>query len=322
MRRSALALLAAVALAAACPDAHAEDVLRVGNPSAIAFSFVPVNVAMETGIFARNGLKVEYSGFAGDAKLQQAMISGSMDIAVASGPAMAFVQKGAPEIGIAATAGPPLLLAWSVRADLPIKTIKDLKGTKVATSTAGSLTDWLPKEIARQQGWGPDGITTVHTGGGPPALMAVRNKQTEGWVSGINQAWDLEAKGEMRTIVKFGDVVKDFIMHVTYATTKIVEQNPDAVRRFNKSWFEAIKFMRANKAETVKIAMPVIGSNEATTARTYDELMPMFSDTGKFEKKALAVLARSFVELGTLDKEPDMSKLYTEKFLPGAPATH
>jgi hypothetical protein len=34
------------------------------------------------------------------------------------------------------------------------------------------------------------------------------------------------------------------------------------------------------------------------------------------------VLARSFVELGTLDKEPDMSKLYTEKFLPGAPATH
>jgi len=28
------------------------------------------------------------------------------------------------------------------------------------------------------------------------------------------------------------------------------------------------------------------------------------------------VLARSFVELGTLDAEPDMSKLYTEKFLP------
>ena len=321
MRRRALALLAAVALAPLAQGAHAEDLLRVGNPSAIAFSFVPVNVAMQTGIFAKNGLKIEYMGFAGDAKLQQAMIADSVDIAVASGPAMAFIVKGAPEIAIAATAGPPLLLVWSVRADLPIKTVKDLKGTKVATSTAGSLTDWLPKEIARQQGWGADGITTVHTGGGPPALMAVRNKQVEGWVSGVNQAWELEAKGEMRTIVKFGDVIKDFMMHTTYATNKAIERNPDAVRRFNKSWFEAIKFMRANKAETVKIAMPVIGSDAAMTGRTYDELMPMFSDTGKFEKKALDVLSRSFVELGTLDKEPDMSKLYTEKFLPGAPVT-
>jgi NitT/TauT family transport system substrate-binding protein len=318
MRALVLGLISAIALAA---PASAEDVLRVGNPSATAFSFVPVNVAMETGIFAKNGLKIEYLSFGGDAKLQQAMIADSVDIAVASGPALAFVQKGAPELGIAATAGPPLLLVWSVRADLPIRTIKDLKGTKVAVSTGGSLTDWLPKELARQQGWGPDGITTVHTGGGPPALMAVRNKQVEGWVTGVNQAWELEAKGEMRTIVKFGDVVRDFIMHVTYATNKVMEKNPDAVRRFNKSWFEAIAFMRANKAETVKIAAPVIGSDAALTARTYDELMPMFSDTGKFEKKDLAVLARSFVELGTLDKEPDMSKLYTEKFLPSAPIT-
>jgi ABC-type nitrate/sulfonate/bicarbonate transport system substrate-binding protein len=313
MRRLVLALACTAMFAA---TANAEDLLRVGNPSATAFSFVPVNVAMEKGIFAKNGIKIEYLSFGGDAKLQQAMIADSVDIAVASGPALAFVVKGAPELGIAATAGPPLLLVWSVRADLPIKTIKDLKGTKVAVSTAGSLTDWLPKELARQQGWGPDGITTVHTGGGPPALMAVKSKQAEGWVTGVNQAWDLEAKGEMRTIVKFGDVVRDFIMHVTYATNKIMEKNPDAVRRFNQSWFETIKFMRANRAETVKIAAPVIGSSPEVTARTYDELMPMFSDTGKFEKKALDVLARSFVELGTLDTVPDLSKTYTEKFLP------
>ena len=42
----------------------------------------------------------------------------------------------------------------------------------------------------------------------------------------------------------------------------------------------------------------------------------MFSSTGKFEPKALAVLSRSFVEMKTLPGEPDMSKLYTEAFLP------
>ena len=52
--------------------------------------------------------------------------------------------------------------------------------------------------------------------------------------------------------------------------------------------------MRGNKAETVEIAKDVMQTDDATTAAIYDELMPMFSDTGHFEPKALAVLpARS-----------------------------
>jgi hypothetical protein len=42
----------------------------------------------------------------------------------------------------------------------------------------------------------------------------------------------------------------------------------------------------------------------------------MFSNDGRFNPKALAVLSRSFVEMKTLSAEPDMSKLYTEAFLP------
>jgi hypothetical protein len=44
--------------------------------------------------------------------------------------------------------------------------------------------------------------------------------------------------------------------------------------------------------------------------------MPMFSDHGRFDAKALAVLSKSLVELKVLTSEPDMSKLYTEAFLP------
>jgi hypothetical protein len=54
-------------------------------------------------------------------------------------------------------------------------------------------------------------------------------------------------------------------------------------------------------------------------ARAYDAVMPVFSDTGRFEPKAVAVLSRSFVQMNLLPTEPDMSKLYTEKFLPKAP---
>jgi hypothetical protein len=66
---------------------------------------------------------------------------------------------------------------------------------------------------------------------------------------------------------------------------------------------------RQNKAETVAIAKEV-------TSRVYDELMSMFSDDGKFNPSALATLAKSYVELQLLPQEPDMTKLYTEAFLP------
>jgi hypothetical protein len=42
----------------------------------------------------------------------------------------------------------------------------------------------------------------------------------------------------------------------------------------------------------------------------------MISEDGRFDPKGLAVLRRSFVEMAMLSEEPDMSKLYTEKFLP------
>ena len=37
--------------------------------------------------------------------------------------------------------------------------------------------------------------------------------------------------------------------------------------------------MRSNKAETVRIAKDIMGTDEQTAGAIYDELMPMFSNT-------------------------------------------
>ena len=103
-----------------------------------------------------------------------------------------------------------------------------------------------------------------------------------------------------------------------FATDKAIAGKPEALRGFLKGWFQTIAFMRKNRNETVEIAKDVMGTDAQTTNAIYDELMPMFSDTGRFDPKALAVLRKSFVEMKTLSGEPDMSKLYTEAFLPNA----
>jgi hypothetical protein len=46
--------------------------------------------------------------------------------------------------------------------------------------------------------------------------------------------------------------------------------------------------------------------------------MPMFSDTGRFEPRALATIQRSFVDLHLIDKAPHLTKYCSERFLPAS----
>src|SRR4051812_14521267 len=166
------------------PSALAAEKLRVGKAVAEAFSFVPPDVGMRAGIFQKNNIEVESIAFAGDARMQQAAAADSIDILLGSGPAMAFIVKGAPIKAVAAMAGPPLLLAIVVRPDGP-KTPADLKGKKISVSTAGSLTFWLVSETSRRQGWGPTGIEIQPMGAMPGQIAALKRGDIDGVITDL-----------------------------------------------------------------------------------------------------------------------------------------
>jgi len=314
VRYAAAAVLLLTAFILMLASSEAAELLRVGKAVPEAFSFVPLDVGTRKGIFAKNGIDIQSVAFAGDARMQQAMASDSLDIGLGSGPALAFIVKGAPIKAVAAMAGPPLLLAIVVRPDGP-KSVADLKGKKISVSTAGSLTYWLVSETSRRQGWGPKGIEIEPMGAMPGQIAAMKRGDIDGAIMDIGNAFALEKRGEGRILLRFTEL-KDFHIHVIFATDKLIASRPELVRGFLKGWFETIAFMRANKAETVAIAREVTNKDEDITSRSYDELMPMFSDDGRFNPAALATLAKSFVELQLLPTQPDPARLYTEEFLP------
>jgi NitT/TauT family transport system substrate-binding protein len=315
IRYGALSLVAGAVVVLSLAPVGAET-LRVGKAGREAFSFVPADVGECSGIFRRHGIDLVIASFGGDARIQQAMAADGIDIALGSGPGLAFIVKGSPAKGIAAMADPPLIFALVVRADETVKAVDDLKGRKVGVSTVGSVTSFIVNEVARQKGWGLDGIAQVPIGDDANRIAALKTRSVDAAIVNLAVALNYVQRGEGRVLMRFGDLLRDFHVHVIFATDKVIAQKPVSLRGFLAGWFDTIAFMRRNKAETVAIAKEIMGTDEPTASGIYDELMPMFSATGRFKPEALATLRRSFVEMKTLPAEPDMSQLYTEAFLP------
>ena len=311
------AAMVALLLGVAAVPAAADTTLTVGKASPTSDAIIPVNVGVELGIFKKHGLDVKIVELGGGSKMAQAVAAGSVDIGDGAGSEMAFVAKGAPMIAVCETTAPAPFLAVGVPWDSPIKKVDDLKGKKIGVSNSGSFSDWSARQLARKKGWGENGVTTVAIGNGVAAVTAaLRTHQIDAMVTGTNVFLALEEKKEGRLLAPVSTWEGNVASGALYASNEIIAKNPDAVRAFVAGWIETVDYMRAHKAETVKIEAALNHFGESVMAREYDLVIGMYTKACRFDKESLAALKQSFVDLKLVPGEPDMSKLYTEAYLP------
>ncbi|MGH7035513.1 MAG: ABC transporter substrate-binding protein [Stellaceae bacterium] len=290
--------------------------IHVGKSSAVAFNFDPVDIGIRQKLFENAGLDVEVVNLAGSAKLQQAMIAGSVDFGLGAGTDIAFLVKGAPEIAVGVIALTPALFGVTVPYDSPVRSLADLKGKRMGISTVGSLTQWLAMQLERKEGWPPGNLTMVTDGSSPPPqLAALKTGQIDAQISSVAFGWDLEQHKEGRLLAPASDFVGPFLMNVIFATDTMVQHDPDTIRRFLNAWYQAVDFMAGHKAETIAIARSIDHYSAEVENKQYDVVMPSLSRDGRFPPAAVATVRHSFIELHILDSEPDMSKYLTERFL-------
>ena len=305
-----------ILIALSMVPASAAEELRVGKAVAFAWTFTPLDVGIQTGIFAKHGLEIEASAFNGDAKMQQGLTSDSIDVGIGGGPGMAFMVKGAPAKAVGAMAGIPRNMAVMVGYDSPIKTVDDLKGKKLGVTTAGSLTEWIGRRIGTQKGWGPAGITTVPIGGMPPARAAIKTNQIDGYITSQEIGISLEEAREWRVITSAAPFVDHFITHVFFVRDDVIAKRPQVVKAFLQGWQDTIAFMKNNKAKTVEITSKVTDVSHSVIERAYDEQIGIFSEDLTFDPEAMTVLKQSFIEMGLLKEIPDDKAMLTTQFLP------
>lgn len=315
----ALALAAGLLAAGALAPAQAADKLHVGKAINVLWVYTILDIGVEEGIFAKYGLDVEISVLPGDAKFQQALISQSIDIGLASGTSMALAVKGSPAIAVAAYAGAPRNFSVNVAADSAIKTVADLKGKLLATATAGSLPEWLIKRLSLKQGWGVNGIRTTATGGFEASLAATLTHQVDGFMGATEAGLMLEGQKRGRIITNMEQYAPRFITQVVSTRQDFVRDHPDLVERFLKGLFGTVAYAKTHKEKVTAIATRVLHQSPTVMDRTYDSELPMLSTDGTFDNEAIEVLKDSYIDMGVLETKPKNEQLFTTKFVPVKP---
>jgi sulfonate transport system substrate-binding protein len=245
------------------------------------------------------------------------MSAGAIDMSVAGNIGLAYAIKGVPEKAVAVLAGPPIEMSIIIRSDGDIKKVEDLKGKAIGVGGATSLTAWLALQLAQHEGWGPDGVKRTPIGDMSSMVAALTTKNVDGIVGPVEGGYLLQQKGQGQVLMTFGPILPQFITHGMFASDSLIAQHPDTVRRFVHAWFDTIKYMRAHKAETIKLTQPVTNLPADIADRVYDLETPALSLDGKFDQKALAATMQSFVDLHQIDAQPaDTRNLYTTQFLP------
>jgi NitT/TauT family transport system substrate-binding protein len=237
-----LATLAAFVLPA---GVQAQDKLKVVIGQINNWENQVPTLGMQVGIFKKHGLELETLGTQGAGETLQPIISGSADIGIGvgtSGAMRAFVQ-GAPVRALAAGFTGTNDLYWYVRADSPVKSLKDLTETNtIAYSTSGSTTNNIVLGFVKVLGVK---ARPTATGGPPATLTMVMSKQVDvGWGApplGVQEAQE----GKIRIIARGSDLpdTRNQTVRVVIVNANALKARPEVMARFMRAYRETLDWM-------------------------------------------------------------------------------
>jgi NitT/TauT family transport system substrate-binding protein len=253
MRRLVILALGLCSLAASAGSALAEDTLKVAIPQKGAWDAGLVELGQQGGIFKKHGLVLDTLYTAAGPESIQALIGGSIDVAVAAGvsAAVGTFAKGAPIriISSEMTGAPDLY--WYVPADSPIKTIADMNGKSIAFSAVGSSSNAGVLAL----------IAQYHLTAKPQATGNIAATITQTMTGQVDVGFgaapfglDLVEAGKTRIVASGSDVevLKKRVVRVNLTSAQTLASKHDAIVRFMQAYRETVDWMYSNP-EALKI---------------------------------------------------------------------
>ena len=229
-----------------------------GVTSLSASNWIPW-IAKEAKIYEKNGLDVELILVKGSGQTSTAILGGSLFAAPVALPTVMLADLGGADLVNVAHTVPGVQSKLLVKQE--IKRPEDLKGKKIATSSLGSLGDFLFRYIIRKHGLDPNrDVIWVSVAQPPERLQALQS----GVIDAADLSYPSDVQGERLGFRVLFDARKEVVYPSMSIVTrrKNVQEDRDTVMRVVRSHVEAIAYFKAHKDFSMKVLGKYLRTND------------------------------------------------------------
>ncbi len=274
----------------------------------------PILVGIEKGFFRENGIAAEMIPFKGGPDQLKGVLAGAVELATsgATDP-LVFRHQGTTIRAVAVTTEKN---HFTLVVAPKITRLEDLKGGTIGVTVVGATTWVFARMLAKKMNWDPEkDVRIVGAGGFDSQVAGMRRGEMQAVVWG-DGGYVVETMGVGRVLMRMDEVTPKWISQMAYATDEIIKTRKADLQKVLRGFFQAVKFMRENSEETIKICAKGIGWPEPATRRAYESTRPLLPVDGHFDVEALKVMQDTLLELGVLKKRLPLEDHYTTEFTP------
>src|SRR5262252_4720268 len=321
IRRLTLGLCLTV-LAAACgggADKAPAAVAGIEQPHlkvaiiSVTATYVPLFLAVDDGLFAKEGLQVELLPFRGGSDLIKAVVSGSADVGVVS----------LAEVASGIAAGQPLkafyggfnVPAFDWYAVPSIHSIADAKGKRFGVTQYGSSTDFLTRYALASNGIDPaKDVQIVQGGDSPTRLAAMQAGQIDVNIFAAPDSFVAAERGYSR-ILRQKDLAPDYPYHVFSAMEPFIAANPKTIRALLRGFVLGLREAKRDRQRAIDAIVRRIPMDPKYSGPTYDDLIEFLFEDGRLPTdKGLEVFFEMGIKAGRFTERWPREKYWTPEF--------
>lgn len=240
-------LLAAIAI-----SSHGEE-LVVSNYG-VSANGMPFGVALAKGYFKDEGLDITglISSAGGGTTLRNMLAGGGVPYGEVNPVAVVSAVLAGADLRI--VSDNVLTVAefvWAVKPESSIKTIKDLKGKKIAYTNPRSTSQALANLILELGGYKASDVDLVKTGGFGEGVAALESGQVD--IAPVPEPLWSKYKNKFRAVIVASDALPPLDNVVGVATVEMIEKRGDFIRAVIRARRKAVIFMREHPDEAAEI---------------------------------------------------------------------
>lgn len=287
--------------------------LTLALPSASGHTFLPAWLIQEQTA-KEEGLEVEVVSFRGDAASAQALVGGSVDLALQSPNGLINMLSGGQEV-VGFYAGFWQTLFWWM-ADPEIQSWDDVRGKIVGVTTPGSLTDTLTRYALKRNGIDPSEVNLTNAGSSGEQLEALKAGRLHVSCMVKPLCWQAEADGMTILGKQEDDVAPSWPTHIYQARQAFYDENPNTIRAFLRAHVRAIRLAEENPDIAVDVLARNMKIEESLAQSAYDDVMRGFNIQGELPPDdVMSVFWDITIEAGNATERWENSRLLDRRYV-------